>query len=112
MHSYRALLVVLLVVLLAAPAAPLAAGTGTPAAPAGPPSTFNVTRLGVYDFPPTYDGQHVTANGDQAFLTNGTTVNLYDITNPYAPSFRDSIPGDTSYAVVDIDADGRETGQA
>ena len=105
MRSYSALFAAFLILLLAAPAAPLAAGTGTPAAPAGPPSTFNVTRLGVYDFPPTYDGQHVTANGDQAFLTNGTTVNLYDITNPYAPSFRDSIPGDTSYAVVDIDAE-------
>ena len=104
MRSYRALIVVFLVVLLAAPAAALAVGTGTPAAPAGSPSTFNVTRLGVYDFPPNYDGQHVAANGDQAFLTNGTTVNLYDITNPYAPSFRDSIPGDTGYAVVDIDA--------
>ena len=105
MRSYRALIVVFLVVLLAAPAAALAAGTGTPAAPAGPPSTFNVTRLGVYDFPPNYDGQHVAADGDQAFLTNGTTVNLYDITNPYAPSYRDSIPGDTGYAVVDIDAE-------
>jgi hypothetical protein len=104
MRSYRALIVVLLVVLLAAPAAPLAAGTGTPAALAGPPSTFNVTRLGVYDFPPNYDGQHVAADDDQAFLTNGTTVNLYDITNPFAPSFKDSIPGNTGYGVVDIDA--------
>ena len=104
MRSYRALIVVFLVMLLAAPAAALAAGTGTPAALAGPPSTFNVTRLGVYDFPPNYDGQHVAADGDKAFLTNGTTVNLYDITDPYAPSFKDSIPGDTGYGVVDIDA--------
>ena len=102
----------LLIVLLAAPAAPVAAGTGTPAAPADPPSTFNVTRLGVYDFPPNYDGKHVTADGDRAFLTDGTTVNLYDITDLYAPSFKDSIPGDTGYAVVDIDAKDRQTGQA
>jgi hypothetical protein len=104
MRSYRALLVALLILLLAAPAAPLVAGTRTPTAPAGPPSTFNVTRLGVYDYPPNYDSGHVTASGDQAFLTNGTTVNLYDITDPYAPSFRDSIPGDTGYGVIDIDA--------
>ena len=108
MARFHPLLTVLLAVLLAAPAAPLAAGTGTPAAPADPPSTFNVTRLGVYDFPPNYDGKHVTADEDQAFLTDGTTVNLYDITDPYAPSFKDSIPGDTGYAVVDIDAEDRK----
>jgi hypothetical protein len=104
MARFYLLPVVLLILLLAVPAAPVAAGTGTPAAPADPPSTFNVTRLGVYDYPPNYDGGHVTADGDQAFLTNGTTVNLYDITDPYAPSFRDSIPGDTGYGVIDIDA--------
>jgi hypothetical protein len=104
MRCYSALLAALLILFFAAPAAPVAAGTETPAAPAGPPSTFNVTRLGVYDYPPDYHSSHITADGDQAFLTNGTTVNLYDIEDPYAPSFRDNIPGDTGYGVIDIDA--------
>lgn len=105
MARFYPLPIVFLILLLAVPAAPVVAGAGTPAAPADPPSTFNVTRLGVYDFPPNYDGKQVTADEDRAFLTDGTTVNLYHFTNVYAaPSFKDSILGDTGYAVVDIDA--------
>ena len=110
MRSYSALLAAFLIVLLAAPAAPAVAGTGTPAAPAADPPTFNVRRLAVY---PGDNNQYVAAWGDQAFLSDGTHVDLYDISDLENPEYLDRITAIPGFAAVDIDArNGRMAGLA